>query len=116
MSNENTGHPHWKVMKEFVEVAETNKKPWEEFQYLLINKHGWDDWRDLPGMPLWCPEQLYRRKPKIERKMQIGENIVEAYPLTEEPDIGFDYFYIDEGDDFQFVVGKSRWENYDFER
>lgn len=61
------GHPHAALMAEYAEVAKTNPRPWEEFEYSDGSNLGWIH---CIKSPEWLPEHNYRRKPK-QKKVRV---------------------------------------------
>ena len=51
------GHVHAALMAEYAEVAKTNDKPWEEFEYLSISN---GRWYDMPECDSFDVEYKYR--------------------------------------------------------
>lgn len=86
MINKIKGHIHAEIMAEYAEVAKTNPKPWEEFQYDMGNYI----WYNLNKHPKWNVNYTYRRKPKTIR---IGEYDVPE-PLKVKPEYGATYYTI----------------------
>jgi len=79
------GHVHAALMAEYAEVAKTNDKPWDEFEYFMP---GSQSWGQLTHNPDWFPGTAFRRKPHT-----ININGFEVpEPLLVAPEIGSTYF------------------------
>ena len=75
----NQGHPHWKIMQEYAEVAKTNPKPWQEFEFCGPEELA--SWKRLDTHPDWLTNRDYRHNPKPKPVMTIGSYKVEACPV-----------------------------------
>jgi len=53
------GHVHAALMAEYAEVAKTNNKPWDEFEYYHNGA-----WKQMSRHPLFNERDEYRRKPR----------------------------------------------------
>jgi len=81
------GHVHAALMAEYAEVAKTNDKPWEEFEYLSISN---GRWYDMPECDSFDVEYKYRRKTHT-----ININGFEVpEPLRVAPGVGEKYFSV----------------------
>lgn len=61
------GHPHWQLMQEYAEVAKTNPRPWEEFEWSMA----FSDWTPCVDNIRWVEDHKYRRKPSPPKKQKI---------------------------------------------
>lgn len=77
------GHPHAEMMAQYAEVAKTNPKPWEEFEYFHAG-----EWVQLNKQPVFSTIDKYRRKSKV--KIIHG---VEVPDISFVPKDGESYFY-----------------------
>jgi len=79
------GHVHAALMAEYAEVAKTNDKPWEEFEFRMDVE---SLWISLNCSPNWSPLCKYRRK---QRTINInGFEVPE--PLRVAPEIGSKFY------------------------
>jgi len=80
------GHVHAALMAEYAEVAKTNDKPWEEFEYGSYD----GSWRKMSRHPCWSEGDKYRHKPRT-----ININGFEVpEPMRVAPAYGEIYFSI----------------------
>ena len=78
-----TGHVHAELMAEYALVANTNPKPWKEFEFKDPGSVNWIGCSN--GTMLFQNWREYRRKPTPLKTMNIGGIVVEAWPLDKLP-------------------------------
>jgi len=81
------GHVHASLMAEYAEVAKTNDKPWEEFEFKSKVS---GEWVKIPEFYSFDSGFEYRRKPRT-----ININGFEVpEPLRVAPEVGETYFSV----------------------
>ena len=94
-----TAHKHADLMLLYAQDAAETDKPWERWEILRGKS-----WCNLTENPTWIEYMEYRRKPQI---IKVGRHEFPK-PITESPEEGTDYFYIDVGNTC-FEVNGSIW-------
>ena len=82
-----TAHKHAALMLQYAQDALETDKPWERWEFRVLNTEGWLDCASGIGFSALCE---YRRKP---RTMTYTVTIPE--PLREAPEVGEWYYYSD---------------------
>ena len=94
-----TAHKHADLMLQYAKDAMETDRPWERWEVKIKN----GEWCELNGNPNWVEDWGYRRKPQVIR---VGRHEFPK-PISEAPEEGTDYFYLDFGK-IGFVVNSSR--------
>lgn len=99
------GHPHAAIMAEYAEVAKTNPKPWEEFEWCRDGR----EWTTMFSGDAFMTYNQYRRKPRT-----ININGFEVpIPLSGRQKIGSVYWMPVLGCEFAICKMEYRGQKHD---